>query len=390
MVIRTPTAPPPQSGRLPEAVADSFTHLFRRVAPHFGRREVRQHAQDYLWGLLGDLPRKNGARLAVNAGLTSPDGLQRLLTTAVWGTDAVQGEVRDYLLRRLNEPDGVLVVGEGGFTKRGDRSAGVAEQFNPCTGRIENCQVAMFLSYASDLGSALVDRMLFLPRPWADDPVRRQLAGVPADVGFATKAELTAMMLDRVVRAGAPFRWLVGGHGEHARSLKDYCEKRGIGYVLQVDRTEEQPGVGAIEEVIRLIPPDAFRRRIHGDVPSGLQSDWAVVETGPGAPGFRRMLLVGRTVRAPSEVVLFDCHAPDGTSLGHLVRAADQRFATLECLLDARNRAGLDDYEVRKYGAWHRHVTLTLLVAGLLRISAPNQALPSVRAPATLSRSGCS
>jgi SRSO17 transposase len=352
-----------------DGVEAALMDIFGRLAPRFGRREVRRHAEDYLRGLLGDLPRKNGRQLASYAGRTSADGLQRLLTTAVWNADDAQADVRDYVLDHLGAPDGVLVASEVGFAKKGDKSVGVAEQWNAVAGKIENCQLGMFLSYASDRGSALIDRALYLPQQWTQDPLRRRSAGIPPDVGYLSKDVLIRMMLDRFSQSGAPFRWLVGDKSRNSPVLQEYCEQRRIGHVLRLETPEAVTcggWVGAAHEFARHIPAHAFERRIYGDVSPGRQYDWAVVKIGTGAPGFHRSLLVRRSVTEPSDV-LFSCHAPANATLAELVRVAERRYTTHECVAESRRRSGLDDYEVRKYLAWHRHMTLSLSVAALLR-----------------------
>ena len=353
----------------PDGIEDSFEDVFHRLAPRFGRPEVRRHAETYLRGLLGDLPRKTGRQLARHAGRSNPDGLQRLLTTAVWDAEDVQADLRDYVVGHLGVPDGVLVIGEAGFAKKGDKSAGVAEQLNRMSGRVENCQIGLFMSYTSERGSALIDRVLYLPQPWVKDPLRRRMAGIPADVGYASNDVLARMMLDRFSRSGAPFRWVVARKSGDGTEVEQYCEQRRIGHILQVDGNERivcGAWAGSARELARHVPQRAFERRLYGDIGGSRQYDWAVVKVGVGAPGFSRTLLVCRNVD-DSPDLLFDCHAPAAATLAELIRVAERRFATYECVLESRRKSGLDDYEVRKYTAWHRHMTLSPVVAALLR-----------------------
>src|SRR5215213_7752629 len=199
-----------------------------RIAGRFARAEPRARVLAYLRGLLGQLERKNGWTLAEAAGEVSPDGMQRLLRTADWNAD----ELRAYVVERLG-PGGVLIVDETGFIKKGTRSAGVARQYTGTTGKIDNCQIGVFLAYATGAGRALIDRELYLPRTWTDDRGRARAAGIPDDAPFATKPELARRMLQRVIDAGLPAGWLTADevYGQDKR-LRVWCEQRGLPYVL--------------------------------------------------------------------------------------------------------------------------------------------------------------
>src|SRR5919108_4491682 len=170
--------------------------LCERLAPRFGRVEVRRRASGFLRGLLSASERKNGWQLAEQAGDTTPDGMQRLLNHARWDAEAVRDDLRDYVVEHLGDPGGVLVVDETGFLKKGTKSAGVKRQYSGTAGRIENCQIGVFLAYASRHGHALIDRALYLPEGWLSDRQRRAAAGVPATVTFATKPKLGRAMLE--------------------------------------------------------------------------------------------------------------------------------------------------------------------------------------------------
>ena len=191
-----------------EGWAAEFERLCERIGPRFARPEVRRRAVGFLRGLLGEVDRKNGWQLAEHARETTPDGMQRLLTTTRWDPDALRDDVRAYVVEQLGDPAGVLVVDETGFLKKGAMSAGVQRQYSGTAGRIENCQVGVFLAYASGKGRALVDRELYLPAGWASDPARRTEAHVPEQVGFQTKPQLaqrlpaTRTNSARVMRAG--------------------------------------------------------------------------------------------------------------------------------------------------------------------------------------------
>ena len=182
--------------------------LWEKVAPRFGRVEVRHRAGGFLRGLLSAAERKNGWQLAEQAGDTTPDGMQRLLNHARWDPDEVRDDLRDYVVEHLGDPGGVLVVDETGFLKKGTKSAGVQRQYSGTAGRIENCQIGVFLAYASSHGHALVDRELYLPESWTADRLRCREAGIPDQVGFHTKPQLARRMLERALDAKVPVAWV--------------------------------------------------------------------------------------------------------------------------------------------------------------------------------------
>src|SRR4028119_1804469 len=212
--------------------AVGLEEVHARIAGVFARAEPRARVLTYLRGLLGQLERKNGWTLAEAAGEVSPDGMQRLLGTADWHADAVREELRGYVVERLGGGGGRIVDGTG-FVKKGTRSAGVARQYTGTTGKIDNCQIGVFCAYVTPAGRALIDRELYLPKAWVDDRDRARAAGIPDEVGFATKPELARRMLQRVLDAGVPASWLTADevYGQDKR-LRVWCEQHGLSYVL--------------------------------------------------------------------------------------------------------------------------------------------------------------
>jgi SRSO17 transposase len=251
-----------------EGWAGEFERLCERIGPRFVRPEVRRRAAGFLGGLLGGVERKNGWQLAEHAQEMTPDGMQRLLTTARWDPDALRDDVRGYVMERLGDPGGLLVVDETGCLKKGARSAGVQRQYSGTAGRIENCQVGVFLAYASGKGRALVDRELYLSKEWATDPARRAEAHVPAQVGFATKPQLAQAMLERAVDGQVPAGWVTADevYGGDAR-LRAFLEQRDLAYVLAVKATQPLWAAGAqgpaelpARQLVAGLPARAWRR----------------------------------------------------------------------------------------------------------------------------------
>ena len=358
-----------------EGWATEFERLCERIGPRFVRPEVRRRAAGFLRGLLGGVERKNGWQLAEHASEMTPDGMQRLLTSARWDADALRDDVRAYLVEQLGDPGGVLVVDETGFLKKGNKSAGVQRQYSGTAGRIENCQVGVFLAYASGKGRALVDRELYLPKGWATDVDRRTEAHVPERVGFQTKPQLAQAMLERAVEVGVPAGWVTadevyGGDGR----LRAWLEEQDLAYVLAVKATqplwadgEQGPAEVAARELVARLPAGAWRRLSAGDGARGPRVyDWARVGlTRPGWPG-RGFWLLARRRLSDGELAFYVCFGPARTSLAELVRIAGIRWAVEECFQAAKDQVGLDHYQVRRYDAWYRHVTLVLVAQAFL------------------------
>jgi SRSO17 transposase len=210
-----------------DVVMADLERLHDRVASRFARAEPRARVREYVSGLVAGLERKNGWTLAERAGESSPDGMQRLLRWADWDIDGVRDDVRDHVVDRLGSPEGVLILDDTGFVKKGVRSAGVQRQYSGTAGRVENCQIGTFLAYASDRGHALIDRELYLPESWTADRDRCQAAGVPDEVEFATKPRQGMAMLERAMDAGVPFSWVTAdeAYGQ-VKYLRVWLEER--------------------------------------------------------------------------------------------------------------------------------------------------------------------
>ncbi|MCA1717878.1 MAG: IS701 family transposase [Actinobacteria bacterium] len=358
--------------------AKTLDELHAIVARRFRRPEVRARARRYLAGLLGRVDRKNGWQMAERMGETGPQGVQRLLNRARWDVGAVRDDLRAYVVEHLGDQEsGVLIMDETGFLKKGGKSVGVVRQYTGTAGRIENAQVGVFLAYASSKGAAFVDRALYLPKDWAGDTARRAEADVPQEVRFATKGELAKRMLERAFEACIPARWVVadtvyGTYGT-ARGLRGWLEDRGCSYVLAVTGTQGVHQEGRqrqARKVVAGLPEEAWTRASAGAGSKGERLyDWARVPlTGVGSPGPGRWLLVRRSIADPAALAYYLAHGPEGTPLEELVWVAGRRWAVEECFEQAKGETGLDEYEVRKWEPWYRHVTLSLLAHAYLAV----------------------
>ena len=325
--------------------------------------------------MLSGLERKTSWSLAEHAGEATPDGMQRLFTTARWDTGGVCDGVRGYVAAALGSPDGVLIGDDTGFEKGGSLSAGVQWQYTGTAGKITNCQLGVFLAYASAKGRALGGRELCLPRSWTGDGQRLAAAGVPEGTRFRTKPQLLEMMIERAVAAGIPFGWVTAdeAYGDSG-PLRSYLEGRGISCVLAVARAHvlAAPAGGRRADALAAkLPRRAWQRMSCGDGAKGRRRyDWALVAS--VRPEIS--LLIRRDVSRPSGLAFCLCHAPDPAPLSRLVTVAGARWAVEECFQAAKNEAGMDHYQVRRYESWYRSVTLAML------------ALPSLPSPGPLSQ----
>src|SRR5919112_2761712 len=352
-----------------EAWARDLEALAARIAPRFRRAEPRRRALAYLRGLLVPLERKDGWQLAEAAGDATPDGVQDFLSRVRRDADAVRDDLRAYVVERLGARDAVLVLDETGFLKKGDKSAGVQRQYSGTAGRIENCQVGVFLGYASRHGRALIDRALYLPERWTRDAARCAAAGIPAGLTLTTKPKLGLAMLERAMDAGVPFAWVAGDsvYGADHR-IRRRLEARQRGYVLAVT-SGQRLGFVPVERWLAKVPPQGWRRLSAGDGAKGPRLyDWAYLPYRGAAAGWRMGLLIRRSPAKPDEIAYYLTHAPEGTTLAKLVRVAGTRWAIESCFEAAKGEVGLDDYEVRSWTGWHRHVTPALLAHAYLAV----------------------
>src|SRR5215210_2997736 len=350
-----------------EGWSQELDALAARIAPRFVRAEPRRRALAYLSGLLSPLERKNGWQLAEAAGDATPDGVQDFLSRRRWDADAVRDDLRAYVVEHLGDPDAVLALDETGFLKKGDKSAGVQRQYSGTAGRIENCQVGVFLGYASRHGRALVDRALYLPERWVRDAARCAAAGIPEGLTLTTKPQLGLAMLDRALEADVPFAWVAGDsvYGADHR-IRRRLEARGRGYVLAVT-SGQRLGFVPVESWLAKVPPEGWRRLSAGDGAKGPRLyDWAYLPYRGAAPGWRMGLLVRRSPAKPDELAFYLTHAPEGTTLARLVRVAGTRWTIEGCFEAAKGEVGLDEYEVRSWTGWHRHTTLAMLAHAYL------------------------
>jgi SRSO17 transposase len=348
-----------------EAVVD----VSERLSPRFARAEPRRRAWAYLRGLLSPAERKNGWQLAEAAGDATPDGVQDFLSRTLWDADAVRDDLQAYVRQHLDDPAAVLVLDETGFLKKGDKSAGVQRQYSGTAGRIENCQIGVFLGYASRHGQALIDRALYLPKSWAQDADRRRVARIPQTLGFTTKPQQGLALLEHARASGLSFAWITGDsvYGADHR-IRRWAEQHRRGYVLAVTSSHSL-GLRPVCDWIDGLPAKAWQRLSAGDSAKGPRLyDWALLPYRGAAAGFRCALLVRRSIAKPEGLAFYLTHAPEQTTEADLVRVAGARWHIESLFEQAKGEVGLDQYEVRSWVGWHRHITLSMFALASLAV----------------------
>lgn len=379
--------------------ADALIALHQRIAPRFKRVEPRRRVLAFLKGLISAVERKNGWQLAEQAGEHNPYGMQRLLAQAVWEADEVRNDLQQYVIEHLGHRDGVIVLDETGFLKKGDKSVGVKRQYSGTAGRIENSQIGVFLAYASPhQGRTLIDRELYLPKEWAEDANRRSAAGVPKELSFATKPELARQMLERAIEAKVPFKWITGDevYGRDRR-LRMWLEQHDQFFALAVATNEplwyilpdgKGPREVRADKISASLPSEAWQRLSCGAGTKGPRIyDWALTPlTRLGWPTRGHWLVVRRSLNKPEEIAHYVVFGPKNAELAELVEVVGQRWQIEESFEIAKGEFGLDQYEVRSWKGWYRHITLVMLAQAYLNVTrreAVRQEAEAVQKPTT-------
>jgi SRSO17 transposase len=351
-----------------------WAQVERRIGPVFARSDALSRAMSYLAGLLSPAERKNSWQLAEIRGDPNPYGFQHLLGRADWDADVLRDRLRTYVTDYLTEADAVGVIDESGFLKKGRHSAGVARQYSGTAGRVENCQIGVFLAYASSQGQTLLDRELYLPKEWTDDRERCRQAGIPDEQAFATKPQLARQMLERTFAAGVALAWVTGDsvYGDD-RVLRAWLEERKQAYVLAVSSRETvwiKQVQQQVKAIVAEVPPQGWERLSAGMGSKGERTyDWQRTElSDPSQPGWKRWLLLRRSISDPSEVTAYIVFAPLRTTLAEQVRVAGMRWTVEESIQCAKGEVGLDHYEVRSWTGWYRHMTLAMWAQAFLSV----------------------
>ena len=347
-----------------------------RIAPRFARYEPLRHAGELMAGMASGLDRKNCWTIAEHRGSATPDGLQHLLARASWDADGVRDDLRDYVVDNFGDPGAILVVDETGDVKKGTQSVGVQRQYSGTAGRIENSQVAVYLTYAAPRGHALIDRALYLPKSWTEDPGRCAEAAIPqADRGFATKPRLATSLIDRAVAAEIPAAWVAGDevYGADPR-LRAAVRGHGLGYVLAIAANRRVPthaGRLRVDALPAMIPQHAWQRHSAGAGAHGPRLySWAwfgLLAEDATDTGVHHLLI--RRNDTTGELAYLRCYSPRPVPLRTLVAVAGQRWRIEESFQAAKGLVGLDQHQVRRWKSWHRWTTLAMLAHAFLAVA---------------------
>lgn len=385
-----------------DVFAADFEEFHARFADLFVRSEPREQAAKYLRGLLGGVERRNGWQLAEAMGDAVPDRMQRLLNRADWSAVAARDRLLDLAVEWFGDEQGIGILDETGFLKKGEASVGVQRQYSGTAGKIENCQIGVFLGYRSCAGHLLLDRALYLPQDWCDDVARRAQSRVPTRVRFWTKPQLAVRMLKRAWAHGVPMAWVTGDevYGNDP-ALRDAIATEGHRYVLAVaactpvwttrpavvapgssasphqgrpqTRARLAPGASrasTVAAVTRAWPATQWMRLAVTQGEKGpIEYDWAarrVVDSRNRLPADQVWLLARRSISNPTEIAWYLSDAPADTPLATLAHVAASRFTIEQCFEEAKDDVGLDQYEVRTWPAWHRHITLAMMALAWL------------------------
>lgn len=347
--------------------------LFVRMGSVFYRTESRKHAEQYLRGLLAPIERKNGWTIAEHVGEPEPKALQRFLNLSPWDVGKLLDLNRAYVMEHLASPGAILVADPTGFAKKGTKSVGVQRQYSGTLGRVDNCQIATFLAYVTpDRDRVLLDRRLYLPKEsWLADRPRCDEAGVPADAEFMTRPQQVSEMIHAARTAGVPFAWFTADEefGQNP-GLREDLETAGISYVMAVPKTTPvTDAAGRSNQIQNLainLNHTAWQRRACGIGSKGFRVyDWALIPSSDADHEY----MIRRSVD-DGELAFYHCYNPGHAGFGELVNVAGARWPVEECFGAAKNEVGLDEYQVRKYDAWHRHITLAMLAHSFLAVTA--------------------
>jgi len=345
-----------------------------RLGAVFASEAGFRTCEKYLHGLMGPAERKNGWQLSESQGAATPYEIQQFLYRGRFKADDIRDVLRDYVAERLGEEDGVMVVDETGFLKQGNKSCGVKRQYSGTAGRTENCQIGVFLTYASSRGHSPIDRRLYIPKEWMEDKERSKKAGIPEYLEFKTKPEIALEMIREATTAGVPYKWVTGDcvYGDYTE-IRRLLEENRKCYVMSVSgkayvwRGHKQESVSSI---LKDLPDEGWFEESCGNGSKGERMyDWLIVDINPGGTeSFKRSLLIRRSKSKQDNMRAYICFAPENTPEKELVETAGARWTVETCFKESKSEVGLDQYEVRSYDGWNKHIILACVALAFLTI----------------------
>lgn len=355
-----------------------FEKLTTKMGTVFKNISGYQNMQKYIKGLLGSAERKNGWQISEYIGETSPYAMQQFLYRGSFCANKLRDKLISYTAENIGEEDGVIVIDETGFLKQGKHSCGVKRQYSGTAGRIENCQIGVFLTYSSTKGYNPIDRRLYIPQEWIGDPDRCKKAGVPENIEFKTKPQMALEMIKNATVAGMPYLWVAGDcvYGDYT-NIRTWLENNGKYYVMNVSG-KAHVWVGyeqlSVKRMLQNLSEEGWFEASCGDGSKGARLyEWLVIPINQGAiPGHERTLLVRRSKSDPNELRAYICFAPIDTSRQKLIEIVGQRWTIETCFKEGKSEVGLDQYEVRSYHGWYKHITLACIALAFLTVLSAN------------------
>ena len=356
-------------------IEQGFNDLMSRLGHVFFSESGFRNARNYLKGLLGPAARKNGWQLAESLGEATPYKIQQFIYRGKYSSDELRDELRTYVSEELGEEDGVVVIDDTGFIKQGKKSCGVKRQYSGTLGKVGNCQVGVFLTYASAKGHAPIDRRLYMPKDWVEDSERLKEAGAPEKLEFQTKPEMALEMIQEATAAGVPYRWATGdcAYGD-CREIRQWLEKNEKRYVMCVSGKEyiwDGNKQVSVADVLKGLPSDGWFEASCGDGSKGTRMyDWTAfeIESNMCQEGWKRVMLVRRGKSDETDIRAHICYAPKDTADEKLVEVAGTRWTVETCFKESKGEVGLDQYEVRSYDGWYKHITFACIALAFLTV----------------------
>jgi SRSO17 transposase len=357
----------------PEMKAE-YEELMENIRKVFSNILGFENAKKYINGLLGPSERKNGWQISESQGLKTPYEMQQFIYRGKYSATELKDELRGYIGKKLGEADGVLVVDETGFLKQGKKSCGVKRQYSGTAGRIENCQIGVFLTYAGSKGHNPIDRRLYIPEDWIKDKERCAGAGIPETVTFQTKPQMALEMLQEATKAELPYTWVTGDcvYGDYT-DIRLWLEQQKKCYVMGVSgKAYVWQGYTqkSVSSIMKNLPNEGWSEASCGDGSKGARLyDWLTVQINPGpVEGYNRTLLFRRSQTSPDEIRAYLCFAPADGSVEKMIKVAGTRWTVETCFKESKSQVGLDQYEVRSYNGWYKHITFACIAMALLTV----------------------
>lgn len=347
-----------------------------RFASRFHRSETRESVRNYVRGLLASVPRKNGWQLAEEVGLSNPHPIQRVVSEAKWSDEGVRQDLREFVIEAIGYEPGIGVLDESGFIKWGKQSAGVSRQYCGRIGKVDNCQVGVYLGYVTPTGASFLDCQLYLPRVWCEDHERCRAAKIPDEVVFQTKPQIAQTMLEQAWNEGIPMQWVIGdtlyGNSPQLREAihhnhRYYVMEIGMQHQVTLPETGQSVKLDSLPYLLSLHDWEQLCFRVGEQ--GILAYDWQVQPVIlPGDTIGEQRLLIQRTLDPSPTYRFYLSNAPIPIPLTDLVAACLSRHSIEDLFGEAKAEVGMGDYEVRHWHGWHRHMTLVMLAHTFLKL----------------------